>query len=482
MHWGFPDSWESSSGEPVCPMARQIARSDASQGDMPPGVHGRRLPEGPKGQFLLGNLREFRADPLGFLAACARRYGPVTRIRMGPFSAYLVSDPDLIRSVLVDKAAAFSKENIHYRRLRPVIGRGLLASDGPRWRHQRVLVQPLFGPGQSQNSEAFLLEEIRILLEDWEARGDRFEFDVLQEMASLTIRATGRGLLGSDLASQTGAIHRAFSLLNEQFGSWRISSLFPWLWTPANSRCWKAVASLNGVADELLRGRHRSEAAAGPLLTILETPRAGGIWETAQEKRDEILTLLLSGYETTAALLAWTLHLLASHPQADARLHADIQHRLHGRLPTSGDLKHLGQVRMVIDESLRLYPPVWILSRTPTADVALGPFRIPAGSLVLVSPYVTHRLAEFWEEPEQFRPERFASGPRQQRHHYVFLPFGGGPRVCVGRESAMFQSQLVLTSIIQRFRFVPADSSRVTPEPWVTLRPGSGLRLLAVRR
>ena len=442
-----------------------------------------RRPPGPKGIPLIGNLLEARRDPLRFVLNLARDYGDVARYRLGIYTGYLVNHPDYIQHVLQLNHQNYSKENYTYQMLRPVLGKGLLTSDGPHWLRQRRLIQPAFKRKRLADFGTLITTATIELLEDWDSRAAQNRpIDVAEEMRHLTLRIIGETLFGTDVSVESGRIGTAFTSLNEDV-TYRLKTVFvPPLWvpTPRNLAFRRARTELDAIVYAVIANRRQSGDSGSDLLGMLLAARdeANGEGMTDQQLRDEVMTLMLAGHETTATALTWTWYLLSEHPRVVQRMWAELDDVLGGRIPTVDDLPALVYMKQVIQESLRLYPPVWIISRTAIDDDRVGPYEIPAGTVVLLSQYVTHRHPDFWGNPEHFEPERFSPERTANRHRYAYFPFGGGPRLCIGDNLAMMEIQLILATIAQRYRLELAPTHPVKPEPLVTLRSRYNMKMM----
>ena len=437
---------------------------------------------GPAGRFWLGHLRELRRNPLTFFTSCARDYGPVVRLRAAAWKAHLVSHPDLVKHVLQDNAHNYSKRNIDYRLLKPVTGDGLLTSEGAHWHRQRRTIRPAFDRQRVAPLGASTTGQASALLERWSRLRDGTRVELTRELARPIITIVGESLFGSDLTHEADEIDAAFGILNQRFGTWTAASFLPFLWTPGNIRCRRALRTLNRVAARIMTERPATESPGSMLSLLLSRIDSADEPISPRHVRDEIVTFLLAGYETTVTALTWTCYLLARHPEIDGKVQREIHRTAGSRTVTADDLPHLAYTRMVLEESMRLYPPVWVLSRSAVEDDCLGGMRIAAGSLVFLSPYVTHRLPEWWQNPEEFDPERFAPEQSGARPRFSYFPFGGGPRQCIGRHFGMIQAQLVLSMMLQRYRFTLPSDRPVEPMPLVTLRPRDGLHVDIHRR
>jgi cytochrome P450 len=266
---------------------------------------------------------------------------------------------------------------------------------------------------------------------------------------------------------------------NEYFGQFNINHYLPFVPTRRSIRARAAVRVLRGLASELINQRGCSYAGSGDLLsTLIQQCGAEPGAEDLRQITDHVVTVILTGHETAATALAWAWYLLARHPEVDVRLRAEVAEVLGGRTPTINDLPALGLCRMVIEEAMRLYPPAWFISRSPLEDDTIAGYKIPKGSLVIVSPYVTHRHPAFWPEPERFDPYRFSPPCSQRRPRFAYFPFGGGPRSCVGASFALTEMQLILATVVQHYSLTLAAGHRVEEQSLVTLRPRSGLKVI----
>lgn len=431
-------------------------------------------PPGPEGYRLFASARQIQRDPLQFLTELTRTYGDIAFVRFLVWPVYVINHPDFIKQVLQEHHRNYNKDNFDYRLLRPLLGKGLLTNDGASWLHQRRLIQPTFHRQRLAAFGSLMTEATLAMLERWERCAGRGEvFDVAAEMMLLTLRIIGQALFSLDLSDDANAVGQAITTANDY-----LRAPFPPLFvpTPRNRRLQTALRRLDALVYDLITTRRQSQQDTPDLLSVLLAVRDEETGQGMNDRqiRDEVITLLLAGHETTAVALCWTWYLLAQHQECEQRLHAV----LGGRLPTVEDLPNLPYSRMVLEESLRLYPPAWSFSRNALADDELGGYHIPAGSTVLLCPYTTHRHPAFWEQPEVFDPLRFTPECVAARPHYAYFPFGGGPRLCIGSAFAMMEAQLILATVAQRYRLCLGTDMRVEPEPLVTLRPRGGLPML----
>jgi len=439
-------------------------------------------PPGPKGLPLLGSLFEARRNPLGFALDLTRKHGDLVHFRIGYYTGYLLNHPDYFDRVLHQNQDNYDKRNYNYRKLKPVLGEGLITAEGEHWRRHRRLIQPAFQRKQVAAFGSVAVRAAEEMLERWRfaARQGR-PVDVDADMMRLALRVITESLFGDRMPSATEVVRRAFTVLNRDV-AYRFRTVFvPPLWvpTPRNLAFKRARSELDRLVYDIIERRRKENGGRDDLLgTLLSAggpDRDSGLSD--REIRDEVMTLLLAGHETTANLLSWSCHLLSRHPDAAEKLGNEASAVFGGHTPAFEDLPALDFTNKVLQETLRLYPPVWIISRRAVDKDRIGGYSIPAGSTVTLCSYTLHRHPDFWDRPEEFRPERFSAEQAEGRHPFAFMPFGGGPRSCIGRHFAMMEAGLVLAMIMRRFRLRPVPEFTVEPEPLVTLRPKNGLQL-----
>lgn len=430
---------------------------------------------------LIGHLRQARRDPLRFFVATARDYGDIARIKFFSKEGFLVSHPEYVKQVLQDNHTNYGKDTDDYDVLRWLLGQGLLTSQGDFWLRQRRLIQPAFHRKRIAALGTGMVEATEAMLQRWRPSvGSGRPLEIGAEMMRLTLHIVGRALFGLDMGGDASGFGRAMTVANNYLSD-RFYVPFPppGVPTPYNLRYRAAKRVLDGTVDRIIRQRRAGVGDRGDLLSMLLEARDE---ETGQgmddrQMRDEVLTLLLAGHETTANTLAWTWYLLSMHPAVARELRRELQKVLGGRAPTVDDLPNLPYTRMVIEESMRLYPPAWVLSRNAIHADRIGGYDIPAGAAVILSPYVTHRRAAFWDNPEGFDPERFDPERSAGRPRFAYFPFGGGPRLCIGAAFAMTEAQLVLATVAQRVELQLVPGHPVETEALVTLRPRHGVRM-----
>jgi cytochrome P450 len=436
---------------------------------------------------LLGHLLEFRRDRLALMLRLARECGGIGRFDLGPRAVYVVADAELAGALLGEHADAFEKGPVVRRFARPVLGDGLIAAPNTLHRKRRRLVaSALSGRIVERHAHASVAaaEASAAAL----ARRAGGPVDVAEEMTRLTLRAIGETLCSVDLTGEESALADAMTLvLRHVTGLIERPLPVPLsIPTPGNRRVRRAVATLDRQLARMIARRRTGEASDADhpidlLGALTSASVAGDAPLDDREVRDEAMNLFVAGHETTATALAWTLGLLTQDPAARARLDEELARVLAGRTPTLADLSRLVYTQQVLRESLRLHPPVHTIGRQASRPVEVDGLRFAAGAIVAVSPLLLHRRADYFPEPQAFRPERFAAGAAERIPRHAYLPFGAGPRVCVGAQLASTASALALATLCQRLSFEWPGGPLPEPEMLITLRPKGGMRL-AVRR
>ncbi len=430
------------------------------------------LPPGPRGG-LLGSLRAVQEDTLAFLVENALQYGGFYRFRAGSVPVYLAAAPEAVRRVLVDNASNYSKNTFTYRGTVSIIGHSVFNSDGDVWLRKRRILQPVFQPDRLGMLDTIVAESCKRATVRWRAG----EVDAAGEMVRVALEVASHAFFGIDMEGESQAIGEAVTTLANTFTR-RYTSAAAALWglvnvpLASNREVVHAKQTLYAAVDRILaeqqeRGAQESLTAA---LFATADPQSGAKLSPS-ELRSELLTLLIAGHETTAAALAWTWQMLAWHPDAQERVRDEVTGLLGDGPATLADLPRLPLLRMVLDEALRLYPPAWGFTRRAEQDDEIMGYLVPKGARLIVSPYVAHRLPDIWEQPEAFVPERFTPEATQVRSPYAYIPFGAGPRQCIGRRFALIEAQLVLANLLRRFSVAPVDPAPVLPVAHATLRP-----------
>ncbi len=435
---------------------------------------------GPRGNPVLGSMRDFQRDKLGFIRGLTR-YGDVARYRTAHLTWYQINHPEGIRRVLQENNRNYGKGALTLGFFKPVVGEGLITSEGALWLRQRRLIQPIFHRKSVASFGSLMTEETLAMLERWGPAIEAGEpVDVPAEMARLTLDIVTGALFHAHVGEEPEVIGRAINTIVEDLGFRFEVPFYPphRVPTPRNRRLRAAMRTVDRAVYAIIAGR-RDGGDEEDLLALLMGTRDEETGEAMGDRqlRDEVMTLFLAGHETTANALSWALYLISTHPDAERRLREELDEVLGAdrRIPTIGDLPKLAYTKMVVDETLRLYPPAWITNRQAVAEDEILGHRIPAGSFVSLSPYVLHRHPDFWDDPDAFDPERFAPGQGNGRPRFAYFPFGGGPRQCIGQSMALVEAQLVLATVLGRCRLRPTSDQPAEAEALATLRPRGGL-------
>ncbi|MET7618162.1 cytochrome P450 [Streptomyces sp. NPDC005408] len=431
-------------------------------------------------------MRRMRTAPLEFITGLARTYGDITRHQADGDTVYLLNHPDHVRHVLKDNGANYTKENTpDDHMLRPLLGNGLLTSDGEEWARQRRLCAPAFRPSAVRTFDAIITDATHALVDRWRtAAAASTPIAVDHQLTGLTLAVLTRSILGADTEGTGEGFGRAVDAVNRFIGHY-VPADDPDPQDTALRRqgFLRARMFLDGITRMIIASRRAGGSAGGGPATLLDTmlgsgrPGVDALSDT--DLRDQVLTLVMAGHETTAKSLTWTLYLLDRHPEEAERLRDEVDRVLGGRTPTAADLSRLPLCRRAIQEAMRLYPPVWLISRRAVGPDTIGGYDVAPGTLICVSQWVLHRHPEFWDAPEEFRPDRFADA---ELPSHLYLPFGGGDRICIGQHFAMAEATLVLAVLMQSLRLALVPGHPVEPEALVTLRPRHGMSMLAVTR
>jgi cytochrome P450 len=442
-----------------------------------------RRPPGPSYWTPFAPGRAIRRDPIGFVSALARDYGDAVCLGMGPVDAYLFHHPDAVKHILQDNNQNYVKGEI-IGRVKVLIGEGLFTSEGDFWRRQRRLAQPAFHRERIAGLAGTMVRRTAERLDAWQPAMRRgAPIDVAAEMNALTLTIVGETLFGRDLSGEAADAGRALRVALEVCANRAMSYFVLPVWVPtARNRALRAaLRTLDGLVYDIIDGRRRSGETGDDLLGMLMSVRDEETGEgmSRGQLRDEVMTFLLAGHETTAVALAWTWYLLALNPDVAERARTETLAVLGDRDPALDDLPRLPLARMVVEEAMRLYPPVWGIGRQAIAADEIGGYDVPAGAIVNLSPWVTHRHPAFWDEPDRFDPERFRPGVERTRPRFAYFPFSGGPRLCIGEQFALMEAQLIVAMMLRRYRLLLVDRTAVVPEPTLTLRPRGGLAMRA---
>ncbi len=434
------------------------------------------LPPGPAGLPVVGNLLQFRRDPLAFVSGVQRSFGRVATMRMARLPIVMFFRPEHVRYFLVEQARNFtsSQFNINLRRL---LGDGLLTTDGEFHRQQRRLIQPAFHKRRVEGYAGIMVQHTQEMLDAWQP-GERL--DMAQAMRDLTLRIVAKSLFDVDIQQNHPELGASFTNVIEN----PVQSPFSVRALPINlpftpyGKHMQGKRTLDAYVYALIEERRASGRDTGDVLSMLLAAREDDVTMTDQQVRDQTMTLFAAGHETTANALTWTFYLLSEHPAVREKLLAELHTVLASRAPTVDDLPQLPYLDWVISESMRLYPPAWTQGRCAIEPFELEGYHFPAKTVVMFSQWVIHRLPDIWGDPDTFRPERWDPAHAQKVPPGAYFPFGAGPRMCIGMPFAQLEARLLLATILQRYAPRLAPGYPVVPRPRVTLRPKYGIQMM----
>jgi enediyne biosynthesis protein E7 len=443
-------------------------------------VSDRRVPPGPPRRAAPGILRQLRADRLGLMSGAVREYGDAVRVAIGPKKLYIFNHPEHAKHVLADNAANYHK-GIGYTEAKRALGDGLLTSEGSLWKEQRRTIQPVFQHKRIAAQADVIVDEALRLVERLRAHQGGGRVDVLDEITALTLGVLGSTLLDADLGAFDSIGHSFEAVQDQAMFEMETLGLVP-RWLPLRGqRAFRAARTdLERIVELLVAQRKANPIESGDdVLTrlIASTAKETDKRVADRRMRDELVTLLLAGHETTASTVGWTLKLVAEHPGVRQRLHEEAVAVYGDRRPGYADLTRLRYTHMVLQEAMRLYPPVWILPRRALAEDEVGGYHVPAGAEVLISPYTMHRHPRYWPDPDRFDPERFDPDVQTDRPRYAHIPFGAGPRFCVGNHLGLMEATFIISTLMRDLRLERVPGFEVKPEPMMSLRLGGGLQL-----
>ncbi len=443
-----------------------------------PAIH---PPVAPRRPFL-GNAHQFLRDPLKFLIAMRERHGDVVQVSLGPIETTLISHPDMVEDILVTRNRLWKKDR-HLQTMRPVLGDGLLSSEGDFWRRQRRLAQPAFHRDRIASYADIMVAHATRLAKKWRDGEVR---DVHKDMMSLTLEIVAETLFGANVGDKAEEVAEAQQCVMDVVAN-PLEVFFPVLATlptPSRRRFDRSVKNLDSIIYGLVEKRRKSGVGeTNDLLSmLLHAQDDDGTRMSDKQLRDECMTLFLAGHETTALNLSWTWLLLSQHPRVVAKLEREIDDVLGDRAATMADVPKLRFTAHVIAESLRLYPPAWSMGREACEDIEIGGYVIRRGAQVWFCPWSIQRDARWFPQPNEFRPERWEGDFAKSLHRYAYFPFGGGPRFCIGQAFAQMEAVLLLATLARAYRLDVLPRPRPVAEPSITLRPKDGLRVRLSRR
>jgi cytochrome P450 len=432
---------------------------------------------GPSGFFLPNKYSQyFKKDPMELFMRINNDYGPVASFSFFGIRITSITNPADIKYVLQENSSNYTK-SITYNELKHILGQGLLTSEGSFWKRQRRISQPAFKKSMIEGFSTIVLEEVDKVLKSYQNKSIT---DISEDMMKITFTVVGKALFQKDLGERAELISKALDTSLELVLS-RMQTIFKFplsVPTPTNMKLNHAIQVMKSMVDELIMERRKSGGGQGDLMDFLMFTKDEETGETMTDSqiRDEVLTFLLAGHETTSNALAWTFYLLSLHPEIRTKVREEVYPVMRTGLNYSS-LENLPYTKNVIQEAMRLYPPIWIIERTPIKDDEVGGFTVPAKSIVSVCINSIHKNKDYWVNPEGFDPDRFNPENSGGRHGFSYLPFGGGPRICIGNHFAMMEATLILASIVHNYDLNLTSLANVAKNPLVTLRPKNGIEM-----
>ncbi len=442
----------------------------------------RSFPPGPKGLPVLGNLLDMGRDTLGFLEACAHEHGDVVAFRLGSWPCVLLSNPDDIETVLVKRHGDFVKNSFFWRHVTGLFGQGILTSEGELWRRQRRIAAPAFAGPRLKAYGVTIVEHTIRQIALWR---DGQTFDLHEEMMKLSLRIAAKTLFNSEVERDIETIDHALNDLLEEIRARFVRPVFipDWVPLPGHLRYGRGIRNIEKVLDRMICERRSNVGDRQDFLSELMAARdKSGRPMSDRQLRDEAITLLLAGHETTALTLSWTWHFVGQDSDVGIRLAEEVDQVLGGHPPTVDDIPKLSFTEAVIQESMRLRPPAWGIGREALKDTEIGGYPIRVGTTIFISQWVLHHHPRYFDDPRVFRPDRWMSGLANRLPRFAFFPFGGGPRICIGHRFAMMEAVLMLATMVQHVTLEWQRDRPVEPFPSITLRPKGGVWVKVKKR
>ncbi len=450
------------------------------------------LPPEALGGWPIGSAREFAADPLGFVSDNVPKFDGIFQVKslffkLSPYfdRMVVVSDPDMVKHIMQDNNRNYCK-SYAYKVLEALLGQGLLTSEGDFWRKQRRLMQPAFHKERMNAFTSIMTDAGQELVDRWSKVEEGTEVNVSKDLMRMTLDIVCKSMFSADVSDAMDVVNREFDKANEMLIK-RIMSPIKvplWLPTPGNLNETRTYAAIKAVIADIIRKRRAGGGRYDDLLAMLMEMRDEDTGESMSDEQiqDEVITIFLAGHETTAVALSWLFYNLDAYPEVEQRLVDEEKQVLNGRAPLMDDTRTLTYARMVIDETLRLYPPAWVIGRHSLDEDQLGNYRIPPRTNCMIAVYQIHRDPKHWPDPERFIPERFAKENAQGRHKFVYFPFGGGPRLCIGNNFALMEMQFIVPMVLRNFKLRLPNGANYTKDPLITMRPHEDLRMVISRR
>jgi cytochrome P450 len=465
-------------------LSRVVPRTRPTAARRAPARSGRPLP-GPRGYPVIGVMPDlFRhVTALPLLRDAWRAYGDAVQLPLGPYKVCFFARPDAVKRILVDNRENYPRAKYQMRWLSTFVGTGLVAAEGEHWRTRRHLMHKLFTARSVAGYTATMASAVEDVVARWDRRvaAGRPEIELSGEMVQLSLDALGRSVLGFDAVSTIETLNQAIRTVSSYMAS-QAPTPFPpprWIPTPANLRFNRALREFDAMIDATIRARRaaadRDDAASDLLSLMLRAQDDQGNALSERDVRDEAMTIYFAGHDSTSVALGWAFHAISQHPEVEQRLHEEVD-RVVGDGPlTAAAVERLPYTEMVVRETLRLYPSFAMIPKDVVADDEIDGFHVPGGSIMVVSPHLTHRHPELWPDPERFDPERHAPGQIERQHRYSWIPFGGGAHACIGSAFALLEMKLAIAAIVRRYRMTPLRPAR--PADMLIPRPVGGLHM-----
>jgi cytochrome P450 len=435
-----------------------------------------KLPELDKGHLIFGSIHLFAKDPLKFLNDYQYQYDGIYRVKSPKYleQIVVVSKPDYVKHILQDNNKNYHK-SYGYTIMKLLLGEGLLTSEGDFWRRQRRLAQPAFHRDRLAAFVKIMTDAGNTLLQKWDSLPDGTTVNVSTSMMQVTVDIVCKAMFSSDVEDAVAVVNKEFNVANEKLikritSPIKIPLSIP---TPGNIREKQSYKAIRGVVEKIIDKRRQSAEHYDDLLAMLMEAKDEDTGEMMSNEQilDEVVTIFLAGHETTAVALSWLFHCVEENAEVEAKLLAEAKTVLNGNIPQLDDLRSLEYTRMVIDETMRLYPPAWVIGRQALDDDEIGGYHIPKGVNTLIPVYAIHRDKRYWDEPEKFIPERFSKEKAKSYHKFLYFPFGGGPRLCIGNNFALMEMQLIVPMILQRYQLRKPKGFQFKQDPLITMRP-----------
>jgi cytochrome P450 len=435
-----------------------------------------KLPELDKGHLIFGSIHLFAKDPLKFLNDYQYQYDGIYRVKSPKYleQIVVVSKPDYVKHILQDNNKNYHK-SYGYTIMKLLLGEGLLTSEGDFWRRQRRLAQPAFHRDRLAAFVKIMTDAGNTLLQKWDSLPDGTTVNVSTSMMQVTVDIVCKAMFSSDVEDAVAVVNKEFNVANEKLikritSPIKIPLSIP---TPGNIREKQSYKAIRGVVEKIIDKRRQSAEHYDDLLAMLMEAKDEDTGEMMSNEQilDEVVTIFLAGHETTAVALSWLFHCVEENAEVEAKLLAEAKTVLNGNIPQLDDLRSLEYTRMVIDETMRLYPPAWVIGRQALDDDEIGGYHIPKGVNTLIPVYAIHRDKRYWDDPEKFIPERFSKEKAKSYHKFLYFPFGGGPRLCIGNNFALMEMQLIVPMILQRYQLRKPKGFQFKQDPLITMRP-----------